>query len=92
MVHAMPRLARPDASDTDTVQHGLELRTVTPLPRGHHQRQRLLPLLDSQMGFGGEPASGSTQRVIGGFDLDPTSGSACSSARIRFHADTITTI
>src|SRR5260370_7914730 len=47
--------APPRPGHPDTFQHGLELRTVTTLPRGDDDRQRLLPLLTRQMDLAGHP-------------------------------------
>jgi hypothetical protein len=42
------------------------------LTGGDQQRERLLPLLGSEMSLGGEPASRPAQRAIGGLDIDAT--------------------
>ncbi|GAA5615702.1 hypothetical protein Spla01_06919 [Streptomyces platensis] len=48
----------------DRVQDQLELRTVTALPGGDQQRQRLLSLLTRQMNLRGEPASRPAQSMV----------------------------
>jgi hypothetical protein len=45
-----------DAGHPDTGQYRRELRAVTPLPGGDHDRQRLLTLLTGQMHLRGQPA------------------------------------
>ncbi|TCO55670.1 hypothetical protein EV192_10792 [Actinocrispum wychmicini] len=54
-------------------QHHPKLGRVTPLPRSHHHRQRLLPLFHRQMHLGGPPTPRPPQPVISRFGLaDPT--------------------
>jgi hypothetical protein len=54
----------------DALRHGLELRAVTALPGGDHDRQRLLPLLAGQMGLGRQAAPRAAQPVIVGLSGD----------------------
>lgn len=61
-----------DPGYADSVQDGFELRAVASLPGGDQQGEWLLPLLGSEMGLGGEPTSGSAQRVILRLDIDST--------------------
>jgi hypothetical protein len=49
-----------------------QLRAVTALAGGHHDRQRPLALLDRQVQLAGQPATGPPERVIGGLDGDST--------------------
>jgi hypothetical protein len=71
-IRCSTRSARSNPRDTDPLEHGRELRTVTSLPRGHHQRQRLLALFGGEVGLGGEPTSRPTQPMIGRLDIDST--------------------
>ena len=57
--------------DPDTVQHGLELRAVAPLPGGDHDRQGFVALLAGQVHLGGQAAAGAAQPMIGWFGGDP---------------------
>ncbi|GAB1513536.1 hypothetical protein JCM33774_55780 [Actinophytocola sp. KF-1] len=70
-VRGGPRSTATGAGHPDPRDHGPELGTVTPLSRGHHQRQRFLSLLGGQVGLGGEPAPRPAQRVIVGFGVNP---------------------
>lgn len=64
----MPRPGHPDR-----LQGWLELRGVTPLPGRDQHRQRLLPLLDGEVDLGGQPASGTSETMVGRLD-GPTAG------------------
>jgi hypothetical protein len=64
-VRASPRPAAVQAWRRDALQHRAELGTVATLSDGHHNRQRFLALLTSQMQLRGQPATRATQRVIG---------------------------
>jgi hypothetical protein len=59
-----PGPSRPWPGDPDAFQHGLELRAVTTLARGDHDRERFLALLAREVHLGGEPAAGAPQAVI----------------------------
>ena len=61
--------ATPAAGHPNTAEHDLKLRRITSLTSSDHDGQRFLALLDSQVGLGGQPASGPAQSVIGRFDL-----------------------
>lgn len=52
----------------DGLQDRFELRGVTPLPGRDQHRQGLLPLLDSEVDLGRQPASGASETVVGRFD------------------------
>lgn len=41
-----------------------------PLACGDEQRQRLLPLLDSQVQLGGQPAAGAPEAMVGGLGVN----------------------
>ncbi len=69
-VGADARPTRPYAGHTDFLQHRFELRRVPPLPCRHHDRHGLLPLLDSQVQLGREPAARTPQPVIIGLVED----------------------
>ena len=58
----------------DTGQHPGELRAVTALPTGHQHRQGFAALLTAQMQLRGPATAGTTQRMVGGFILDPHFG------------------
>jgi hypothetical protein len=58
-----PPGARP--GNGDAPEDDLELRAVASLPRGDHDRQRLLALLAGQVHLGRQPAAGPAQPVIG---------------------------
>ncbi|OIJ87575.1 hypothetical protein BIV25_38475 [Streptomyces sp. MUSC 14] len=53
----------------DVLQDRLELRGIPTLPGRDHNRQGLLPLLDREMGLGGQPASRATETVVARLDL-----------------------
>ena len=61
-----------EAGHADRLQHGLELRGVSSLSGGEEQGQDLLSLLTRQVDLGGEAASGTSQRMIGGLVGDAT--------------------
>jgi hypothetical protein len=56
----------------DLGKHGDELRAVTALYGSYHRGEKLAALFAGQMRLGGPPASGTTQRVVAGLDVDST--------------------
>ncbi len=70
LVRPGSRPAPTGAGHPDALQDRLELRTVVSLAGGHKQRQRLLPLLDRQVQFGGQPAARASEAVVVGFGVD----------------------
>jgi hypothetical protein len=70
-VRASAGAAGSQPGDPDTVQDGLELRAVAPLPGGDHDGQGFLALLAGQVHLGGQAAAGAAQPMIGWFGGDP---------------------
>lgn len=58
------------AGHADSVQDRDELRAVATLPRGEHDGEGFLALLTCQMQLRGQPATGTSEGVIGRFDGD----------------------
>jgi hypothetical protein len=62
------RSPTPQPWDPNGLQDRFELRGVTPLPGRDQHRRRLLPLFDGEVDLRGQPASGTSETVIGRFD------------------------